>query len=51
MFGNLPPSEKSVEAFCNAITSGKHNGYQPAHGKNKFRSIHTNSDRCCRCCN
>ena len=38
IFGNLPPSEKSVEAFCNAVRSGKDNGYQPAHGNVKARN-------------
>ncbi|CAB4036207.1 tyrosine aminotransferase-like, partial [Paramuricea clavata] len=37
VFGNLPPSERCVEAFCNAIKSGKDNGYRPAHGSLEAR--------------
>lgn len=32
VFGNLPPSERCVEAFCEKVKSGKSNGYYPAHG-------------------
>lgn len=37
VFGNLPPSECYVEAFCESVKSGKHNGYVPAHGSLEAR--------------
>ncbi|XP_028392037.1 tyrosine aminotransferase-like [Dendronephthya gigantea] len=32
VFGNLPPNEKCVQAFCDAIKSSKEDGYRPGHG-------------------
>ena len=33
VFGNLPPNERCVEAFCDKIKSGEDNGYHLAHGR------------------
>lgn len=37
VFGNLPPNERCVEAFCDKIKSGEDNGYHLAHGCLKAR--------------
>ncbi|XP_046843428.1 tyrosine aminotransferase-like isoform X4 [Xenia sp. Carnegie-2017] len=38
VFGNLPPSEECFRALCDAIKSGKNNGYKPAYGCKEARN-------------